>query len=271
MKVVLFPAQIVEPPKIMWEFNIWGVDVMITQTVFTAWMVMLLLTLFLWWGTRRLTLKPTKKQIVFEMIYSAYDMLTENVMKKWKNRFMAYIAALITLICLSNLIPLFPIPTLKIFTEGGVTFYALYPAFKAPSSDLNMTLGLGLITAIMFVYHGMRVHGPFGYLKEFTEPSPIMLPIHLIGETAKPFAIALRLFGNLLGGGIIMMIFYMFALKVKIAGFLPLTFLVIPLHLFFDVFVGIVQSFIFTMLTMVFISSAIGDVEKDPNEVLQHH
>lgn len=268
MKVVLFPAPIVEPPKIIFEFNFAGVDVFISQTVFTTWAIMLGLFLFFRWGTKRLTLKPTKKQIVFELIYGVYDWLTESVLKKWKNRFMAYMAALITFIWCANMVPLFPIPVVNILAEGNI--WAIYPAFRAPTSDLNTTLGLGILTAIMFVYHGMRVHGPFGYLKEFMEPSPIMLPIHLMGEIAKPFAIALRLFGNLLGGGIIIMIFYSFALKVKIGGVLPLTFLITPLHLYFDIFIAIVQGFIFTMLTMVFISTAIGNVEKDPNETLQH-
>lgn len=268
MKLVLYPAQVVEPPKIIFEFNFAGMDIMITQTVVTTWAIMLFMLLIFSWGTKRLQLKPTKKQVVFEMIYSFYDWLAENVLKKWKHRFMPYVSALITFILLSNLIPFFPIPTLNIldFKEQGLKIFAIYPAFRSPSADLCTTLGLGLMTAFMFVYNGIKVHGALGYFKEFLEPSPLMLPIHLMGEIAKPFAIALRLFGNILGGTIIMMIFYMFALNVKIGGFLPLTFLVAPLHLYFDVFIGLVQSFIFTMLTMVFIATAIGNVDKEITE-----
>jgi len=83
------------------------------------------------------------------------------------------------------------------------------------------------------------------------EPTPIMLPMNLIGELAKPTNISMRLFGNAFAGMVIMGLLYMAAPAVLPA----------PLHLYFDLFQGLVQSFVFTMLTMVYIQGSMAPEE----------
>jgi F-type H+-transporting ATPase subunit a len=99
----------------------------------------------------------------------------------------------------------------------------------------------------------MKTQGLIGYIKGLFQPIPVMFPINLVGELAKPTNISIRLFGNMFAGGVIMGLIYKAA-----PALIPA-----PLHLYFDVFSGIVQSFVFIMLTMVYISGSVGDSEYD--------
>ena len=99
---------------------------------------------------------------------------------------------------------------------------------------------------------GIKVNG-LGYFKGFFEPIPLLFPLNVIGELANPISLSFRLFGNILGGTIIMGLFYaMLPWFVKIG---------IPsaLHFYFDVFAGGLQTFIFVMLSMTFVSNAMGN------------
>jgi len=119
---------------------------------------------------------------------------------------------------------------------------------RPPTADINATLAFGIVTFFAIHISGIRAHG-FGHFKEFIEPSPIMLPIHIVGELATPISLSFRLFGNILAGLILVELYY---------KLLPVFFKVgVPvfLHAYFDVFEGILQGFIFTMLSMVYIAT----------------
>jgi F-type H+-transporting ATPase subunit a len=107
----------------------------------------------------------------------------------------------------------------------------------------------------------MKSKGVFGYLKGFLEPFPALLPLNLMGELATPVSLAFRLFGNIVGGLIIMNLLYgaLGGLTTSLLGInVPFLQVGVPaaLHIYFDLFAGLLQSFIFTMLTMVFVSIA---------------
>ena len=117
---------------------------------------------------------------------------------------------------------------------------------RPPTADLATTSALALITFILMHSSGI-INLRVGYLKSYIKPNPVFLPINLIGEISKPLSLAFRLFGNMLGGFIIIGLVY---------EMLPLILrFIFPdiLHAFFDVFTGALQAFIFTMLSMVFI------------------
>lgn len=120
---------------------------------------------------------------------------------------------------------------------------------RAPTADINTTVGLALITTIQFLFAAFRTQGIFGYLKGLTQPVFVMLPMNIIGEMAKPVNISMRLFGNMFAGMVIMGLLYM-----AMPSIVPA-----PLHLYFDLFQGLVQAYVFTMLTMVYIKSSLGD------------
>ncbi|WP_297487246.1 F0F1 ATP synthase subunit A, partial [uncultured Cetobacterium sp.] len=129
--------------------------------------------------------------------------------------------------------------------------FSIAPAFRAPTADLNTTVGLALLTTITFLGTSFKLHGVLGYLKGLIEPMPFMLPINIVGELAKPTNISIRLFGNMFAGMVVLGLIYKAAPMV-----IP-----VPLHLYFDIFSGVVQSFVFLMLSMVYIQGSLGDAE----------
>lgn len=210
-------------------FTIFGIPV--TQTVTTTWFIMAVLVGFSIYLTRGLSLdKPKKKQVIAEMVVDGIYNLTETTMGKRFKNFSPYIGTILFLVGISNISGLF--------------------GLRPPTSDLNTTLGLSLITFVLIHFTGIKVKGIGGYLKGFLEPMPFLLPINLMGEIATPISLSFRLFGNILGGLIIMTLVY------QALGFIALLPIPAILHFYFDVFAGLLQSFIFGMLTMVFVSLA---------------
>jgi F-type H+-transporting ATPase subunit a len=134
----------------------------------------------------------------------------------------------------------------------GVFLFILFSNLSAlftlrpPTADLATTSALALITFILM--HAVSVKElRMGYLKSFISPYPVFLPINLIGEISKPLSLAFRLFGNMLGGLIIIGLVYQM-LPLLLRFLFPGV-----LHAFFDIFASSLQAFIFTMLSMIFI------------------
>lgn len=197
--------------------------------------------------TRNLKKVPTSKvQIFLEFAVSGLaklvtDTMGEKAVKKMPN-IIPYIGSLFLFFACSNLIGLL--------------------GFRSPTTDLDTTLAWALITFFMIYYAGIKFNGP-GYFKGLLEPIPLLLPLNIIGELAKPISLSFRPFGNILGGAVIMSLLYQFLgyVSTLIPGIsIPFGQLVIPvpLHLYFDLFSGVLQSFIFIMLTMVFVGDAAG-------------
>lgn len=220
----------------------------VTNTVTTTWFIIVFLAVLFWWGLKDLKIKPTKKQVFFELLFSFYDSLVEGAIgKKKKKKYALYIATLITFLVVANTITFFPIPGVS-FENGGI---AIGPLFRGPTADMNTTVGLALITTVTFLFASISTRGFLGYLKGLAEPNILMFPLNVVGEFAKPINISMRLFGNMFAGMVILGLLYMAAPAIIPA----------PLHLYFDLFSGIVQSYVFTMLTMVYISSALAEDE----------
>lgn len=219
----------------------------VTITVVTTWFLILFMFLLFKIGTSKLKVIPGKLQLFLELLYDFLDGIIGQMMGSWKKKYFSYIGPLFLFIFTSNIIAFFPIPWF--FHENGHLTFA--PAFKTPTADLNTTVGLALLTTFAFLAAGIRTSGFFGYLKGFLAPIPIMLPLNIVGEFAKPVNISVRLFGNAFAGGVIMGLLYMGAPAVVPAA----------LHLYFDLFQGLVQSFVFIMLSMVYIQGALGDSE----------
>lgn len=118
---------------------------------------------------------------------------------------------------------------------------------RSPTADYGVTLMLALITFVMIHYNGIR-HQKGDYWKGYLDPFPIFLPVNIISEAATPISMSLRLYANMLSGTIIMALWY---------GMMPfLAKIGIPaaLHVYFDLFSGAIQTYVFAMLTMIFVS-----------------
>ncbi len=217
-------------PEIIFVIPFGERGIPVTQTVTTTWFIMLVLfglSIFL---TRKMSIKPKKKQVIVETIVDGIYDLTESTMGKQFKHFSPYIGTLLLLVGFANI--------------SGLL------GLRPPTSDLNTTLGLALITFFLIHFTGIKSKGVGGYLKGFLEPMPFLLPINLMGEIATPISLSFRLFGNILGGLIIMTLVY------QALGWFSLIPVPAILHMYFDLFAGLLQSFIFGMLTMVFVSLA---------------
>ena len=118
---------------------------------------------------------------------------------------------------------------------------------RAPTADYGVTFLLGMFTFFIVNYQGLKNRG-VGHFTSLFQPIPVLFPINLIGEVANPISISLRLFANLLSGVIIMGLWY---------GMMPwFANIGIPaaLHAYCDVFSGCIQTYVFCMLTMVYIN-----------------
>jgi len=212
--------------------------IIITETVIMGAILAALIIAAALWLTSDLKKEPSKKQIVAEFIVEMVYKLTKNTMGAHNVNFAPYVGTLIIFLLLGN----------------SLGLYGLRPI----TADVNMTFALSLITFFLIQYNSIKSMGIKGKLKHMCEPYVFMFPLKIIEEIAKPISLGFRLFGNILGGVIVMSLIFTGLGGLCHMLHLPIPILeaVIPLpaNLFFDVFEPIVQMFIFTMLTMVFIS-----------------
>ena len=169
---------------------------------------------------------PTGFQIVVELIVEMLGKMVTTNMKQPK-KFLNYIGTLFLFILICNL--------------SGLL------GLRGPTADYGVTLCLGLITFCMIQYNGIKCQ-KMGHFKALFEPIPLFFPINLIGEIATPISLSLRLFANMLAGTIIMALWYgiipIFIAKLGIPAFL---------HAYLDLFSGCIQTYVFCMLTMVYV------------------
>ena len=123
---------------------------------------------------------------------------------------------------------------------------------RPPTADYGVTFPLAIITWVMIQYNGFK-YQKFGKIKGLFEPIFLFFPMNLISEFSTPVSMSLRLFGNILSGTVMTGLIY---------GLLPKVLTLIwpaALHIYLDVFSGAIQTYVFCMLTMCFVSDAIGD------------
>ncbi|SHJ80566.1 ATP synthase F0 subcomplex A subunit [Anaerobranca californiensis DSM 14826] len=205
-------------------FDFFGIP--ISESVIVMWIVMAIIILLAW--VLRNSIKsevPSGMQNFAEFIVESINSLVTSTMGEEKRGFAPYMGTLFIFIGLANIIGIF--------------------GLRPPTADINVTGTLAVMTFVLIHYYGLKSKG-LGYFKSFAEPVFLFLPLNIIGELAKPVSLSFRLFGNIFAGTAILAMIYDVA---------PLFVPIIP-HLYFDLFAGLLQSFIFLMLTMVFITLA---------------
>ncbi len=220
-------------------------NIFITETVLFAVLVAVVLVAFALWSTRKMERYPKGAQAFAELIVEFIYNLVEETMGKQNSKFSPYIGTLFMFVLLGNSLGLF--------------------GFRPITADMNTTFALAAITFVLIQYNSIKTRSLVGHFKHMAQPYPFMFPIKLIEEISFPISLAFRLFGNITGGVIVMALVFQGLSAACEALHLPIPFLeaVIPLpaNLFFDVFEPILQAFIFTMLTMVFVGMAIATHE----------
>jgi len=207
-------------------------------TVLMTWAVMLLIVIFSWVSTRKMEMVPQGRQSLVELYVEGFDKLCEETLGSRRRGRLAlpYIGTLFLFLLISNWI-------------------GIIPGAEEPTRDLNTCLGFGIIS--FFVSHtaAIKVKGLSGYVGHYFEPAitigkvkipnVIMFPINLVGELGKLISHSFRLFGNILGGSIIIAV---------VSGLTRYFIWPIGLSLFFGLFIGAIQAFVFTMLALVYIA-----------------
>lgn len=231
-------------PKVVCSFEVFGITINLTETVVISWLIIAAVTLLLLWLTHDLkTRDVTKRQVVAEwIVQTVYNLVESTMGRRWRF-FAPYIASLFTFSILGSLVSMI--------------------GLRSVTADFNAPLTWALITFVMIQVTNIRTHGFLGYLKGFVDPVPIMLPINILSEAATPVSMSLRHFGNVVSGMVITSLVY-FALSAATKK-LGVAFLTIGvpavLSLYFDLFSGFMQAFVFIMLTMVYISNVDGREE----------
>jgi F-type H+-transporting ATPase subunit a len=145
-----------------------------------------------------------------------------------------------------------PSPGVEIFAGSlflfiaGAAVVGQLPVISAPTANLSATGALAVLVFFAVPVVGIHARGVFGYLKEYIQPNPLLLPLNIISELARTVALALRLFGNMMSGHLIV------ALLVALVG------LLVPIPLMaLDLLIGFLQAYIFTILSSVYLGAAI--------------
>lgn len=178
--------------------------------------------------------KPTGLLNIAELIVETLDKMVKSSMDKFSTTFRNYIGTLFIFLLFSNI--------------SGV--FGLRP----PTADFGVTFPLALITFTLIHFNEFKYQKPKGVLKNLCNPWPIWLPINLVSDLAVPISLSLRLFANILSGVAIMSLIY--TLLATFAWVWPGV-----LHVYFDLFAGAIQTYVFCMLTMTYIRNAIGEQE----------
>jgi len=214
------------------KMNIFGQELWITDTTIGSWIITAVLLPIGVYARGKLKTAtasdvPGAFQSALEMGLEALENMAQGILGGNARKFVNYIGTIFLFILFCNLSGLF--------------------GLRAPTADYGVTFLLGMFTFFIVNYQGLKNRG-FGHFTSLFQPIPILFPINLIGEVANPISISLRLFANLLSGVIIMGLWY---------GMMPwFAKIGIPaaLHVYCDLFSGCIQTYVFCMLTMVYIS-----------------
>ena len=220
----------------IFQYSYFGHPVWITTTHVSLLIVLICIMLFGFIAGRKMKHAqdiPEGFQNVVELIVEMLDGMVDGTMGKNGAGFRNYIGTIFIFILVSNL--------------SGLL------GLRPPTADYGTTLPLGVMTFVLIFFNKIKYQKVSGFIKGLCDPWPFWAPINIIGELATPVSMSLRLFGNILSGTIIMALIY---------GLLPKFMLLFwpgVLHIYFDLFSGAIQAFVFCMLTMVFISKNFDD------------
>ena len=217
------------------ELNVEMVSVFglqIPESVVVSWGIMVFLVLGSILLTRNLRVDHiTRRQVILETVVTLIHDFFVGLLGENGKRYVPYLMSVALYIACSNLIGVFGI--------------------KPPTKDLNVTAALALMSIVLIEYSGIHARGGKGFLKSLAAPTPIMTPMNILEIAIRPTSLCMRLFGNVLGAFVIMEL-----IKLVVPVFVPAVF-----SLYFDLFDGLIQTYVFVFLTSLFMKESLGDEE----------
>lgn len=209
-----------------------GLDIM---TLIMSWVVMVIIIAFAWWLRKGLDQdveeEPSRRLVVLESLMNLFEEQFADAFEseRLQSQLFSFISTLFIFITLSNWI-------------------SIVPGLSSPTADFNVPLSFALLVFLVSHYYGMKINGTGRYLKSFAEPYPFMLPMNLISEIAKPLSHSFRLYGNVFGGMVLIVV-----LTAKLIPYgLPAVF-----QGFYGLFIGAIQAFVFALLAVSYINVAV--------------
>lgn len=233
------------------------------KTLIMTWVVMIALLVFIFLGIRKMTSgTPGKLQNVLEWIIDfVRGLISDNMDYKKGSALLTYLLSLIMFVMFANLIGLIPNIFAPLLSHvefarinemfGGALFSAQTTTFQSPTADVNTSFALSTVTIVLVLVFGLRYKGAH-YFKHFLEPYPPFAILHIIDFVAKPLTLAFRLFGNIYAGEILIAVILMIPGIFAFSGVIPM-----PFWLVFCVFIGVIQAYVFTILTVAYVGQAI--------------
>ena len=209
---------------IFWQ---WGPFALNATIVFT-WAVMALLTAVAWLVTRRLSTgtELSRWQNLLEVLVTGIRDQIRELSRQEPGRYLPFVGTLFLFIAMANLLN-------------------IVPGYMAPTGSLSTTTALAICVFFAVPVFGIASEGPLNYLRHYIRPTWLMLPFNIIGEISRTIALAVRLYGNIMSGTIIVAILlgltpYFFPIVMQLLGLMT----------------GMIQAYIFAVLAMVYIASA---------------
>jgi F-type H+-transporting ATPase subunit a len=210
---------------IFWQ---WGL-LKINATLVFTWVVMAFLLCLTWLATRRLTdgVHPSRWQTFMEMVVSLIRDQIREVSHEDPEPYQAFVGSIFLFIALANLL-------------------TIIPGYRPPTGSLSTTVALAICVFLAVPLYGIQRQGLTNYLRQYTKPSLFMLPFNIIGEVSRTIALAVRLFGNMMSGTVVVAVLisitpFLFPIVLQLLGLLT----------------GMIQAYIFAILAMVYITSAL--------------
>lgn len=198
------------------------------ESVVVSWIIIAALVVVSFLLTRNLKVEnPGRGQIILETAVSALHNLVGEMVGEEGKRYVPYLMTVLIYIGISNIIGLV--------------------GFKPPTKDLTVTIALAVMSIVLIEFAGIYAKGPKGWIKSFAQPVAIMTPFNILEIVIRPLSLCMRLFGNVLGAFVIMEL-----IKQIVPVVLP-----VPFSLYFDIFDGLIQAYVFVFLTSLFIKEAV--------------
>ncbi|ASJ74760.1 F0F1 ATP synthase subunit A [Granulosicoccus antarcticus] len=206
----------------------------ISQAILTTWGIMLVLVLGAFVLTRRLDLKPDKRQTVLELIVVTLDTQIRETSGAEPAPYRGFIGTLFLFILIAN-------------------WSSLVPGLEPPTAQLETDAALAVLVFLSVIWFGIRGAGVSGYLRSFAAPNAVMIPLNMLESVTRTFSMFVRLFGNVMSG------VFIIGIVASLAG------LLVPIPLMaLDLLTGLVQAYIFAILAMVFITATVEDGQPEP-------
>ena len=200
----------------------------VAESVVITWVIMAFMLILAICMTRNLKVQnPGKRQVILETAVCGLQNMVKGIIGEEGAGYVPYLVTVIVYIGISNIIGLF--------------------GMKPPTKDLNVTGALAIMSIILIEYSGIHAKGVKRWAKSFAEPVAVVAPLNVLEIFIRPLSLCMRLFGNVLGAFVVMEL-----LKIIMPAILP-----IPFSLYFDIFDGLIQAYVFVFLTSLFIKEAI--------------